>query len=62
MGFDLIIFDTAPTGHTLKLLKFPVTMEKGLEKMMELREKFRGLLSAVSYGVLRLFGEVVSLN
>lgn len=43
--FDLIIFDTAPTGHTLRLLNFPNILEKGLQKLLELNEKFGGMLN-----------------
>jgi arsenite-transporting ATPase len=46
--FDLIIFDTAPTGHTLKLLNFPNIIEKGLQKLLELNEKFGGMLNQMS--------------
>ena len=45
--FDLIIFDTAPTGHTLRLLNFPNILEKGLHKLLELNEKFGGMLNSM---------------
>ena len=44
-NFDLIIFDTAPTGHTLRLLNFPNILEKGLLKLIELKDKFGGMMS-----------------
>lgn len=47
MDYSTIVFDTAPTGHTLRLLQFPATLEKGLNKMMSLRNKFGGLMSQV---------------
>ncbi|KAM0935774.1 putative arsenite-transporting ATPase [Dioscorea sansibarensis] len=52
MDYSVIVFDTAPTGHTLRLLQFPSTLEKGLEKMMALKNRFGGLLSQAT----RLFG------
>lgn len=47
MDYSVVVFDTAPTGHTLRLLQFPATLEKGLEKMMELKNRFGGLLNQV---------------
>ncbi|KAL3814881.1 hypothetical protein ACJIZ3_016149 [Penstemon smallii] len=52
MDYSVIVFDTAPTGHTLRLLQFPATLEKGLAKMMSLKNKFGGLLSQMT----RMFG------
>ena len=46
-NFELIIFDTAPTGHTLRLLNFPKILEKGIVKLIELKEKFGGMLSSM---------------
>jgi arsenite-transporting ATPase len=48
MEFDTIVFDTAPTGHTLRFLNFPNLIEKGLEKIVALKEKFNTLLASVS--------------
>ncbi|XP_068650144.1 ATPase GET3A-like [Aristolochia californica] len=59
MDYSVIVFDTAPTGHTLRLLQFPSTLEKGLQKMMSLKNKFGGMLSQMTrlFGVDNEFGE-----
>lgn len=49
MDYSAIVFDTAPTGHTLRLLQFPSTLEKGLAKIMSLKNKFGGLLTQVQF-------------
>ncbi|CAA7399834.1 unnamed protein product [Spirodela intermedia] len=48
MDYSVIVFDTAPTGHTLRLLQFPSTLEKGLSKFMALKSRFGGLFSQVT--------------
>jgi arsenite/tail-anchored protein-transporting ATPase len=47
LDHDAIVFDTAPTGHTLRLLQFPATLQKGLDKLMSLRGAIGGALGAL---------------
>ncbi|WP_305886543.1 ArsA-related P-loop ATPase, partial [Pseudomonas sp. 2995-3] len=37
--YDLLIFDTAPTGHTLRLLSLPEMMGVWMDGMLERRRK-----------------------
>eukprot|EP00899_Mesostigma_viride_P012041 jgi/Mesvir1/20838/Mv07931-RA.1 len=48
MDYDVVVFDTAPTGHTLRLLELPSTLDKGLSKMISLKGKFSGMLQQMS--------------
>jgi len=48
MKFDVIVFDTAPTGHTLRLLSLPNTLNSGFEKILKVKNKFSGIFSQIS--------------
>lgn len=47
LDFEVIIFDTAPTGHTLRFLQFPTVLEKALEKLSQLSRQFGPMLNTL---------------
>jgi len=50
--FDRVIVDTAPTGHTLRLLQLPEIMESMIGRVMKLRQRFSGMMD----GIKGMFG------
>ena len=52
-GYRRIVFDTAPTGHTLRLLAFPEFLDNLLGKVLALKARFSGAIKLLS-GVLQL--------
>jgi len=47
LSYEVIIFDTAPTGHTLRFLQFPTVMEKALAKISQLSRQFGPMLNGL---------------
>jgi arsenite-transporting ATPase len=50
--FDRVVVDTAPTGHTLRLLQLPEIMDSMLGRVMKLRQRFSGMMD----GLKGMFG------
>jgi arsenite-transporting ATPase len=47
-SFPQIVFDTAPTGHTLRFLSFPSVLEKALGKLSGISGRIAPLMSQFS--------------
>jgi len=48
MEYETVVFDTAPTGHTLRFLSFPEILNKTLSKFSQLKGRFGPMFSQVS--------------
>ncbi|CAL4885346.1 unnamed protein product [Urochloa decumbens] len=53
--FSRIVFDTAPTGHTLRLLSLPDFLDASIGKILKLRSKIASAASAIK----SVFGQEV---
>jgi len=42
--FDRVVVDTAPTGHTLRLLELPEMLDSMVGRLLSMREKFSGMM------------------
>ncbi|WP_253736302.1 ArsA family ATPase [Halohasta salina] len=50
--FDRVIVDTAPTGHTLRLLELPELMDSMVGRVMKMRQRMQGMFE----GLKGMFG------
>jgi len=44
--YDILVFDTAPTGHALRLLSFPEMMDSWVGKMIKIRRQVGSMANA----------------
>ncbi|QLC33836.1 TRC40/GET3/ArsA family transport-energizing ATPase [Halarchaeum sp. CBA1220] len=46
--FERVVVDTAPTGHTLRLLELPELMDSMMGRMLQFREKMSGMMGSLT--------------
>jgi arsenite-transporting ATPase len=64
MNYSLVIFDTAPTGHTLRMLSFPKVLDEAFGKLNALKEKIgpmSGLLASTLGEGFKNLNEMISV-
>ncbi|EOD38769.1 hypothetical protein EMIHUDRAFT_224177 [Emiliania huxleyi CCMP1516] len=55
--FDRVVIDTAPTGHTLRLLTFPDFLDRFITRLLVLRSRFDGAANMLG-GAQQLLGKL----
>jgi arsenite-transporting ATPase len=46
--FDRVVVDTAPTGHTLRLLQLPETLDSMVGRLLSLRDRLGGMMGGLN--------------
>lgn len=50
LDYSCVVFDTAPTGHTLRFLSFPTVLDKALGKFGQLGKNIAPMMAGMMGG------------